>query len=255
MRIDALMATGGKTYAQMPRFASEDGKGTNIEAAAAACPDGRPMNNPARNVWVTATALTTALNTSYMAEQISLFGIAVGGSFLLVGLVLGCSRSAASASRSSSRRAGASRRPRCRAVASAGARTRGRVARRLGEPRRASAARRATRAPTIRSWYPRATPVGRVRHRSRFTADRRDAHRPHRTRRGVAMQNASKASGCSVRWRSRPRPSSSRSASPRSSRASTARSTVADALHAGSDRRRAVHDAGGDRRRGRAGAA
>ncbi len=38
---------------------------------------------------VTETALTTALNTSYMAEQISLFGIAVGGAFLLVGLAFG----------------------------------------------------------------------------------------------------------------------------------------------------------------------
>jgi hypothetical protein len=89
MRIDALVATGGRTYAQMPRYASKDGMGTDIEAAAVVGPDGRPMNNPARNVWVTETALTTALNASYMAEQISLFGIAVGGAFLLVGLVLG----------------------------------------------------------------------------------------------------------------------------------------------------------------------
>ena len=29
MRIHALEATGGLTYSQMPRFASEDGKGTN----------------------------------------------------------------------------------------------------------------------------------------------------------------------------------------------------------------------------------
>ena len=33
-------------------------------------------------------ALSNALNTSYMAEQVSLFGIAVGGAFLLVGLLL-----------------------------------------------------------------------------------------------------------------------------------------------------------------------
>jgi len=88
MRVDALMATGGKTYAQMPRFATKDGKGTHVEAQAMLGPDGRPMNNPARNVWVTATALSNALNTSYMAEQVSLFGIAVGGAFLLVGLAL-----------------------------------------------------------------------------------------------------------------------------------------------------------------------
>lgn len=89
MRIDALVATGGKTYAQMPRFASKDGRGTNIEAEALKLPNGVGMPNPARNVWITETALSTALNTSYMAEQISLFGIAVGGAFLLVGLAFG----------------------------------------------------------------------------------------------------------------------------------------------------------------------
>lgn len=89
MRIDALIATGGKTYAQMPRFASQDGKGTNVEAEAVKLPSGAGMPNPARNVWITETALATALNTSYMAEQISLFGIAVGGAFLLVGLGFG----------------------------------------------------------------------------------------------------------------------------------------------------------------------
>jgi hypothetical protein len=89
MRVDALLATGGKTYAQMPRYASKDGKGTDDLAAAIKFPNGVGMPNPARNVWITETALTTALNTSYMAEQISLFGIAVGGSFLLIGLLVG----------------------------------------------------------------------------------------------------------------------------------------------------------------------
>jgi hypothetical protein len=89
MRIDALVVTGGKTYAQLPPFASKDGKGTYDVKAAVKMPDGGPMNNPMSQLWVTETALTTALNTSYMAEQISLFGIAVGGAFLLVGLAFG----------------------------------------------------------------------------------------------------------------------------------------------------------------------
>ena len=88
MRIDALMGTGGAAYAQMPRFATSDGKGTNDPADAQKGADGQPLGNPARNVWVTQTALATALNTSYMAEQISLFAIAVGAAFLLIGL--GC---------------------------------------------------------------------------------------------------------------------------------------------------------------------
>jgi hypothetical protein len=88
MRIDALLGTRGATYAQMPRFATADGRGTDDPAAAQQDARGRPASNPARDVWVTETALSNALNTSYMAEQVSHFGIAVGAAFLLVGFAL-----------------------------------------------------------------------------------------------------------------------------------------------------------------------
>jgi hypothetical protein len=88
MRIHALEASGGLTYSQMPRFATADGKGTN-DAAAALQQNGRPMDNAARSLWVTETALSTALNTSYMASQIALFGIVVGFALLLTGIGLG----------------------------------------------------------------------------------------------------------------------------------------------------------------------
>ena len=89
MRIHALEATGGKTYAEMPRFATADGKGTNDEAAAQKYPSGAPMSNSARDLWVTETALTTALNTSFMAEQLALFGMVVGIALLLSGIGFG----------------------------------------------------------------------------------------------------------------------------------------------------------------------
>jgi hypothetical protein len=38
---------------------------------------------------VTETALTTALNTAYMAEQLALFGIVVGVALLLAGIGFG----------------------------------------------------------------------------------------------------------------------------------------------------------------------
>ena len=57
MRIHTLEGTGGKTYAQMPRFATEDGAGTNEADQAQKNPDGSPMSNPARQIWVTETAL------------------------------------------------------------------------------------------------------------------------------------------------------------------------------------------------------
>ena len=89
MRIHALEATGGQTYAQMPRYATDNGKGTNDPALATKDENGQPVSNPARNVWVTETALATALNMSYMAEQLSLFSIVIGVALLLAGLGFG----------------------------------------------------------------------------------------------------------------------------------------------------------------------
>src|SRR5436305_11161274 len=77
MQIHALEATGGQTYAQMPRYASPDGKGTNDPAAAVKV-NGQPQRNPARNVWIDETALSTELQYSYMAEQMALFGFVHG---------------------------------------------------------------------------------------------------------------------------------------------------------------------------------
>src|SRR3954463_7407545 len=85
MRKHTLEATGGKTYSQMPRFATADGKGTNDEKAALA-KGGRPVDNPARNIWVTETALTTALNTAYFAESTATFVIVMGIAMLLTGV-------------------------------------------------------------------------------------------------------------------------------------------------------------------------
>jgi hypothetical protein len=85
MRIHALEATGGQTYAQMPRYATDDGKGTNDPAQATKDENGQPVSNGARNIWVTETALATALNMSYMAEQLSLFSIVIGVALVLAG--------------------------------------------------------------------------------------------------------------------------------------------------------------------------
>jgi hypothetical protein len=85
MRIHTLEATGGTPYAQMPRYASADGKGTN-DASKALQANGKPVANTARDLWVTETALTTALNVSYMADQLALFSIVVGIALLLSGI-------------------------------------------------------------------------------------------------------------------------------------------------------------------------
>ncbi|HTZ06084.1 MAG TPA: hypothetical protein VMB53_10035 [Gaiellaceae bacterium] len=89
MQIHAYEATGGVPYSQMPRYASPDGKGTNDAAKATKSASGQPLDNPARDIWVTETALTGALNSAYMAEQISNFGIVVGIALLLTGVGFG----------------------------------------------------------------------------------------------------------------------------------------------------------------------
>ncbi len=99
MRIHTLLATGGYTYSQMGRFQAKPdapkaelavGGGTDNPLYAAVDPKTQqPISNPARNLWVTETALTTALNASYMADQISLFGLMVGITLLISGLGFG----------------------------------------------------------------------------------------------------------------------------------------------------------------------
>jgi hypothetical protein len=86
MRKHTLEATGGQTYSQMGRFLTAAGKPTSDEKAAAVDPkSGKPVDNPARNIWVTETALTTALNTAYFAESVSTFAIVMGFALLLAG--------------------------------------------------------------------------------------------------------------------------------------------------------------------------
>lgn len=99
MRIHALEATGGLTYAEMGRFMAKPGTPAQFTDGHGATSDEKyavidsqskqPVENGARNLWVTETALSTALNTSYMAEQLSLFGIVVGVALLLSGFGFG----------------------------------------------------------------------------------------------------------------------------------------------------------------------
>jgi hypothetical protein len=95
MRIHTFEATGGATYSQMGQFVAAAnapksqlavGGGTSNKLYAQIDPTTKqPVSNGARNVWVTETALTTALNTSFMASQLALFGIVVGVALLLSG--------------------------------------------------------------------------------------------------------------------------------------------------------------------------
>ncbi len=95
MHIHALEATGGYTYAQMGIYQAKPGTpksqlmvggGTDNATYAAIDPTTKqPVQNGARQIWISETALTSALNMSQLASQVSLFGIVVGIALLLTG--------------------------------------------------------------------------------------------------------------------------------------------------------------------------
>ncbi len=86
MEHHALESTTGQRYAEMGRFLTPSGEQTSDEALAAKTADGRPVENGLRNLWVTETALSTALNTSFFAERVAVFSIVMGGALLLTGI-------------------------------------------------------------------------------------------------------------------------------------------------------------------------
>ena len=92
MREHTLSSTGGLTYAEMGQYQSaedpSDPVGTNDPEAAAQDENGEPIPNGARNIWVTETALATALDMGFMSEMLSIFSIIVGIALLLTGIGL-----------------------------------------------------------------------------------------------------------------------------------------------------------------------
>jgi hypothetical protein len=98
LRLHALRSTSGLTYSQMGRYLAKDDApaketdfagGTDNPLEAKVDPKtNQPFDNSSRDLWVTATALSSALNLAYTAEQVSLFGIVVGFALLLTGIGL-----------------------------------------------------------------------------------------------------------------------------------------------------------------------
>jgi hypothetical protein len=120
MRVHTFGATSGLTYSQMGRYAakpdapakSTDGLGgTNDPKYAQVDPKtGQPVSNGRRDIWVTYTSLTTALNSAYLAEQLSIFGIVVAVALILAGVGFGILAFSAFRGRTSGARSG-SRQP------------------------------------------------------------------------------------------------------------------------------------------------
>jgi hypothetical protein len=99
MRIHTFGATSGLTYSQMGRYIAAPGTPFKLTDGLGATSDPtkaqidpktqQPVANGRRDIWVTYTALTTALNTSYFATQMALFGVVIGVALLLAGIGFG----------------------------------------------------------------------------------------------------------------------------------------------------------------------
>jgi hypothetical protein len=86
----AAASGGGLTYAQMGRFAVEDGNpaGTNNSDEALLDANGKPVANAARNTQLTAAGLVTSLSLSAMAIGLAYGAIALGLGFVVLGFVV-----------------------------------------------------------------------------------------------------------------------------------------------------------------------
>jgi hypothetical protein len=82
--------TGGRSYAELGRYLTADGKGdTNDETVAMTDKDGNPVANPIRDVALTADTLRTGLYTSIMALNMADLVIGLGLAIAVIGLVFG----------------------------------------------------------------------------------------------------------------------------------------------------------------------
>ena len=89
IRKHTLEATGGKTYSEMPRAVfAQSGKPVPEDQVDRALESGDAIDNPERQIWITSTALSTALNTSYFAESVATFTVVVGAALILIGIGL-----------------------------------------------------------------------------------------------------------------------------------------------------------------------
>jgi hypothetical protein len=85
----AAKSTGGKTYAELGRYATKDGGDTDDPAAALKGADGKPVANPIRNVAFQASALRTSLYTSVMAFNVAQLVVGLGAMMLALGVAVG----------------------------------------------------------------------------------------------------------------------------------------------------------------------
>jgi len=86
IRETTLSATEGRTYGETPSYVDADGRPTPERALAATDPlTGAPVDNPQAQLWVTSTALQSALMQAYLAQRLAELTAGLGAVLVGVG--------------------------------------------------------------------------------------------------------------------------------------------------------------------------
>lgn len=86
IRHHTLLITSQKTFAQMDRFVQKKDSFGNVVLDSSGKPE--MVENSARNIWITATTLITALSLAIISYAFFIFVILCGFIFFLIGIIL-----------------------------------------------------------------------------------------------------------------------------------------------------------------------
>ena len=89
IRGKTVEATGGRTYAETEPYVDADGNATSDPAVAVKDErTGQPVEHPDHELWIQSTTLQTALMQAYLAFRLAELTVALGGSFVAIGIGL-----------------------------------------------------------------------------------------------------------------------------------------------------------------------
>jgi hypothetical protein len=89
IRRNTVAAAGGRTYAEIDAYVDPEGNTTpDAERAAKDERTGAPVENPEHALWIQSTTLQIALMQAYTAFRLSELTVALGASFVAVGIGL-----------------------------------------------------------------------------------------------------------------------------------------------------------------------
>ena len=93
IRTITLSAADGRTYAETDEFLAPDGSTTSDRGEALVDErTGQPVRNPSYELWISSTALQSALLQAYMGYRIADLTLGLGATFVAAGIGIAASR-------------------------------------------------------------------------------------------------------------------------------------------------------------------